>query len=67
MKSISIEWKCLMAVVLIAAIILIALGFTQPSAYRGPATIDGPRALICTAIMMIACTGIFWYRNKDER
>ena len=65
MKGISSEWKCLIGVVLVSAIILIYLGLMHPSAYAGPDTIDGARAMISTAIMMIACTGIFWHRNKD--
>ena len=59
MKGISSEWKCLIGVILVSAIILIYLGLMHPSAYAGPDTIDGARA------MMIACTGIFWHRNKD--
>lgn len=65
MKGISSEWKCLIGVILVSAIILIYLGLAHPSAYAGPDTIDGARAMISTAIMMIACTGIFWHRNKD--
>lgn len=65
MKGISTEWKCLIGVILVSAIILIYLGLAHPSAYAGPDTIDGARAMISTAIMMIACTGIFWHRNKE--